>query len=589
MGNLCYAKGKKTRSDAIIVKVPEVDEIFYKPKISSSNLICYKPKNKTFWEETLPPSLRFQTGCIFGILSPSVFICIGGLEAGDSAIKISLSPTTITKLSSPPQSLAYGFLHKFRETLYIIGSLTQTSSGSETVSPYLQYQLRSDKWELMPVPPILIALPGSYLFESKLFLLGGFLNYPENPVPFQSLLIFDIPGNCWNSSTINTPICTGFPNCIVTPTAVVIVGGHDPFEHYLEESHEVFVFTGTQFDRCTQLPSIGQLRFPELGSYMQGDVYLYSEDELLFTYSMGSDSWKYIDLEEKLTVSNEVPIMKAINGYGEFVYCYSQKDCELLQYGIPNQTISTTGPSTFHKFPKYPGLGLLNDGRLLIAGGVDEKLGMLKSCWVLEPQLHQSSNITDLPEKQYGLNILQITREIFAISGINGKVGFCQKYSLDTEQWSKLPSMPYCTFLPGCGYVNGKIYCIGGCADEEGASILYLVQVFTVKTETWEVMNVEYPFGVLAPGVISVSNNKLLCFGGMCKGGYKVVNTYFFDGNRFSLISELPEDEDPESTCFRDPCVVCGVFVYAFAKHGKLYKFDLQENTWSLEYPSPRI
>ena len=589
MGNLCHSKGKKTRSDVILVKVPEADEIFYKPKISSNSLICYKPKNKTFWEESLPNPLRFQSGCIFGVLSPTTFICIGGLESGDISMKICLSPKCLTKLSSPPQNLAYGFLHKYRETLYIIGSLTQTSEGRESLSPYLQYSLRSDRWDLMPQPPLLVASPGSYLFESKLFLLGGFLNYPESPVPFESLLIFDIQANSWNTSTLITPVRTGFPNCIVTPTAVIIVGGYDPFEHYLEESQEVFLFTGTEFNKCTRLPDIGQLHFPELGVYVNGEVHLYSEDELLFTYSLVGDSWKYIDLEDKVTGASDMPLMKALNGYGEYVYCYSQKDCELLQYSIPNQAVSTTGPSTFHKFPRYPGLGLLSDGRLIIAGGIDEKIGMLKSCWVLEPQLHQSSNLTDLPREQYGISILQIGRDIYAVSGTDGKVGMCQRYSLDTEMWGVLPQMPYCTFLPGSGYVNGKIYCIGGCADEEGASILYLVQVFSVKTEVWEVMSVEYPFGVLALGVISVSNNKLLCFGGMCKGGYKVANTYFFDGNRFALISELPDDEDPESTCFRDPCVINGVFVYAFGKNGKLYKFDLQENVWAIEYPSPRV
>ena len=37
---------------------------------------------------------------------------------------------------------------------------------------------------------------------------------------------------------------------------------------------------------------------------------------------------------------------------------------------------------------------------------------------------------------------------------------------------------------------------MGGCAEEEGATILYLVQVLCIKSEKWEVLNVEYPFGV---------------------------------------------------------------------------------------------
>lgn len=587
---MCYSKGKKkTSHEIIVVKIREANEVFYKPKTSSSSLICYKPKNKTFWEEPLPNSLRFQTGCIFGVISLSQFICIGGLELSDFAVIFSLCPKTIEKIAPPPQNLVYGYMHKFKDTLYIIGSLSQTSSGSESVSPYYQYHLKSRRWEQMPVPPLTVAIPGSYIYESKLFIIGGFLNYPDQPVPFQSILIFDLSLGTWSQSNIITPICTGFPNCVVIPTGVIIIGGHDPFDHTFEESRDVFIFTGTQFEKCAGLPEIGQLRFPELGTYMHGEVHLYSEDELLFTYSPQSNTWNFIDLEEKLTVNNDMPLMKVLNGYGEYVYSYSQKDCELLQYSILSQSIHPTGPSTFHKFPKYPGLGLLADGRLIIAGGIDEKLGFLKSCWVLEPQLRQSSNISDMPEVQYGLNIIHLSRDIYAMSGIFNSNALCQKYSLDLEEWKVLPNMPYCTFLPGCGYANGKIYCIGGCAEEEGATILYLVQVFCVKSEKWEVLNVEYPFGVIAPGICPIASNKLLCFGGMCKGGFKVTNTYYFDGNRFALISELPEDEDPESTCFRDPCVLNGNFVFAFGKHGKLYKFDLQENCWSLEYPTSRV
>ena len=73
-------------------------------------------------------------------------------------------------------------------------------------------------------------------------------------------------------------------------------------------------------------------------------------------------------------------IIRILSGFGEFVYFYSQKDCELLEFSIQGQNIRTTGPSTFHKFPKYPGIGLLTDGRLLIAGGIDERLGVLNSC-----------------------------------------------------------------------------------------------------------------------------------------------------------------------------------------------------------------
>jgi Kelch motif len=589
MGNFCTKKNKKTRNDIIEVRAIPNEEILYKPKISSNSIICYKPKNKAFWEEIVSNDNLFQNGCIYGLISSTCLLCVGGLEIGDFAVKISIDKKKISHISSPPWNLAYGFLHIYKDIAYIIGSITQTAEGVETGAPFIQYNLKSDKWELMPAPPLALVLPGSYIIESKIFVLGGFTSYPDSPTPFQSLLIYDIIGSGWSASAIRTPISNGMPNCITTPQGVLIVGGHDPFEHYSQESSDVFIFNGSQFKKCADLPEIGQLKFSEAGVYMNGEAHLYSEDELLFYYNVQSNTWKYVDLEDILRVNNEMPIIKVISGYGEYAYYYSQKDCDLVEYSITAQSTKTTGPSTFHKFPKYPGVGLLTDGRILIAGGIDEKTGIIKSSWILEPQLHQSININDLPCEQYGLNIIQISREIYAMSGINNSESICQKYNLNCERWEKLPGMPYYTFLPGCGYINGKIYCIGGCAEEEGASILYLVQVFCIKTEVWEVLNVEYPYGVLAPGVISVSNNKLLCFGGVCKGGYKVVNTYFFDGNRFSLVSELPDDDDPESTFFRDPCVINGNFVYAFGGNGKLYKFDMQEHFWTVEYPTTRI
>ena len=145
MGNFCVKKTKKTRGDIIEVKVTEKEEIFYKPKISSNSVICYKPKNKTFWEEILPKEIRFQNGCIFSVFSENIIFCIGGVEFGDFAVSISITPRIVTKLAPPPQNISYGFLHKHKETAYIIGSISQTSSGSELAAPCLSYNMKTDK------------------------------------------------------------------------------------------------------------------------------------------------------------------------------------------------------------------------------------------------------------------------------------------------------------------------------------------------------------------------------------------------------------------------------------------------------------
>jgi hypothetical protein len=589
MGNFCYSKNKKPRTDVHLKPPVPQDDLFCKPKINSNSLICYKAKNKTLWEESLTESLFFQSGSIFGKISAGVYILVGGLENGEICFRFSLDSKSFSYLKSPPVPLSYGFIHIYRGSAFIIGSVTHSSEGHEKPADFLSYNLKSDEWSWMPRPPVVLALPGSYLFDDKLFVIGGFLNYPHQPSPFQSLLVFNFHTSTWVMGNIDSPISNGLPNCIVTGHGVIIVGGHDPFDNYQEESKSVFLFSGSSFNQLADLPDIGQLRFTQSGCCNGSEAHLYSEDDILFSYDFLMNSWSFIDLEEKLQVNQESPRLKITSGYGDSVYFYSQKDCDLIEYCIKTQSTQMTGPSTFHKFPKYPGVGLLLDGKLLIAGGLDEKGELLKSCWTLEPKFHQSLVLNDLPQGQYGITILQVNRDIYAVAGVNEKESLCSRYSQESEAWKELPSMPYLTFLPGCGHANGKIYCMGGCAHEEGATILYLVQVFCIKSEKWEVLNVEYPYGVYSPGILGVGNNRLLCFGGVCKGGIKVFNTYFFDGNRFSLVAELPEDDENESTMFRDPPVLCGNFVYAFAGNAKLFKFDLQECFWSLEYPTTRV
>ena len=154
MGNFCYSKQKKPRSEVSLKRPVPQDELFCKPKTSSSSLICYKAKNKTLWEEPLDCNILFQTGSIFGKVSENVYISVGGLESGDVAFKLFLDTKSTKPLRSPPIPLSYGFMHQYRGVCYIIGSITQSQSGHEMPADYLQYNLKTDDWSYMPRPPI---------------------------------------------------------------------------------------------------------------------------------------------------------------------------------------------------------------------------------------------------------------------------------------------------------------------------------------------------------------------------------------------------------------------------------------------------
>lgn len=135
-------------------------------------------------------------------------------------------------------------------------------------------------------------MPGAYIVGKDLNILGGFLFYPDNPTPFQSILKLDLVTHQWAHTNIISPFLHGLPSCVVlTDKAIMIIGGHDPLDKYSqEESKSVFMFNGDEFMPLTDLPSQGQLRFPDSPLYAKTEVLLFSDDELLFTYNLNTSS-----------------------------------------------------------------------------------------------------------------------------------------------------------------------------------------------------------------------------------------------------------------------------------------------------------
>jgi hypothetical protein len=159
----------------------------------------------------------------------------------------------------------------------------------------------------LPEMPIRLALPGSYIVHTYLYLIGGFVDFEEDRKPFTSLLIFDIPAESWVESDICTPIECGLPNCTVLPSSdILIVGGYDPLEIMEMVSKSVFLFDGSNFEKCADLPDEGRLQFVQDALNFRSEIYLFSEDDYLFVYNIDKDSWSFSGLEpEKHSIRAE--------------------------------------------------------------------------------------------------------------------------------------------------------------------------------------------------------------------------------------------------------------------------------------------
>lgn len=294
MGNLCKgsSREKKNRNDSLIKIKTHNDSNYYKPRLNTSSLLCVDPEKKNFREEVLDTRVIFKEGCMFAKLGPGLYILIGGQDTSEAFI-IHLMDKKVTNLPSAPYAMGYGQLNKYKDRVYVTGALI-SDTNEKCPAPPLYFDLKSKKWVELPPMPQQIALSGSYIVHTFLYLIGGFLNYTEDPYFFDSLIIFDILTECWVQSEIKTPIRGSLPNCTVLPSsAILIIGGYDPNDSVAFNNNQVFLFDGKEFESCSDLPTQGNLKFLNDSLNLRAEIYLFSDDDILFIYNIENDVWSF--------------------------------------------------------------------------------------------------------------------------------------------------------------------------------------------------------------------------------------------------------------------------------------------------------
>jgi hypothetical protein len=97
-----------------------------------------------------------------------------------------------------------------------------------------------------------------------------------------------------------TPITYGLPNCTVLQSRdILIIGGRDPLDPLIRHSKEVYLFDGKNFEKCADLPDVGQIQLLDDAIHFQPEVYIYSDNDYLFVYNIDKDTWSYQILQNK--------------------------------------------------------------------------------------------------------------------------------------------------------------------------------------------------------------------------------------------------------------------------------------------------
>jgi hypothetical protein len=546
---------------------------YFKPKVNTSSLIACRVYEKSFKDITLTTHIQFQSGSIFRRIDSMRYICIGGVKNGENCFIVNIMQKTIENIVSPPMSLSFGNAIVLGVNIYVIGSLSIEAFGQEKPAPPLFYSLTEKRWAELPSMPVKVALCGSFCIDSDIYVLGGYLNYPESPGHFNEIIIFNTINQSWVRSHIKPPVFQGLPACCPLPDRqVLIIGGHDPCEKVTdEESRKTYMFDLSKFRTLADIPDIGQARFEEEPVYFEHQVFLYSDDEVMFIYNLNAKEWGYIDFDQSNSANvGNVEGYKTIRTY---LYRYVPADCEIVEYNISYKTQKRTGPSSFKYSFEFTGMCLMEDGKLMFAGGIAQDDSPQKGTWTLNPKVGSTFNTADLPVAQYGLKVVEFQKTVYAFAGVESHLNlnrnFGQKYIPSEDRWMTLPPMPVTVFLPGICVFREKVFSFAGRTLDESCD---KVQTFHLSSEDWEILNVTYPCPAFSLGCASV-DNEIICFGGQDISGTFIPDTYLFQNGDFEAGENLPEDSQSDSLSFIDPAIVSLGKVLAVSTTGTVFSY----------------
>jgi hypothetical protein len=353
----------------------------------------------------------------------------------------------------------------------------------------------------------------------------------------------------------------------------------------------VYLFEDGKFQELESLPDIGEKRFCDCPYISHGSVYLISEDETLFTFSTVSATWIGLDLVEKLrkSITGEVKVSHPCRSSDGYLLHYLESECAWLEYNLQDQTVQKIEPRVFRSYVKHPGLLMLQDGRLMLAGGLKQTRDSreaVDSVWAFDSVTKNSVDMMSLPKRQYGLKLAVVLEDVYAVAGVveSEGGGRCQVYATNTREWKTLPEMPYPTQFPGVCVFNGILYAVAGCAIvAEGAEAFNLIQVFHPDTYTWNISTTEYPQGVKHMALSTLDSTSILCVGGVYANNEACNSVYLFNGMDFVELEALPSIHSSKGAShFRDPVVRQGQELFFCSLNGYVYIYDILARVWHL-------
>lgn len=425
----------------------------------------------------------------------------------------------------------------------------------------LVFDLERDLWSDLPMPSNYLQHSGLFLLENKLYLVGGLR---DNQV-HRDILVYSLLARSWLSSTVELPVPMRLPTCISMENgqALICCG----FNRQNSAIANAYLFDLFGFQQVPDITVAFDTSPVMAISYRQRCFVMRQDGVVAYWHAEG---WQDVDAEGLCYSLTGVETVESVEKDGDDIeglralipkrqaradslYCY----CASLKQALSMVEFNTLSLECrevdYQRFlapvPRCAGYGLLPGGKVLFAGGVDDRHVEMDNCLEYDGAGQSLAQAQPLPNPQAFVFTCLVTERLFALgSHANTYAEKARKLPHDSYfqeytagQWTKLPPPEFPLLFASICHLSGLIFTFGGVAHVQTEYAHSLIFEYTIQTSLWRRLETTLPAPLGWITAINTLQNRILCFGGEDLVSLKSSTaTWSFDGKGFKGKANSP-------------------------------------------------
>ena len=255
------------------------------------------------------------------------------------------------------------------------------------------------------------------------------------------------------------------------------------------------------------------------------------------------------------------------------IYNIEIKSTNLILFDKKNKKLSKEqvdlNDCIFKKFWSYHSI-LNYKGIFYISGGYSTS----KMFYKYNKTQKNFTKLENMPSGHSYHRLIGINNFIFAISGFKNKN--VEKYNIETNQWSLLPSLNHSRSWPSCVCLDDKyIFLFGGLCDSIDSSLNNQVEKLDINKNNsdnkWEILNInsdiKLPF---YSGVVKVNNDELFLLGGKFDAKESNIDEFYNFSLKDNSINKIEDIKLPNNDEFNG-CLFIELGENKFGQFSSIY------------------